>query len=354
MDGVRCPIRDHNRPARPNFFLAHGPYLAASALPHAKTRFPHNRIKADGHPQPKERTVFHSAQVGGCPCRASVSRVLVRHSFAHCGAADAPAEVVVDGNRYRQIELFKHDSWAATALYAGPAGRIVCKFNRVQSVCGLPMKWLGRRLAEREHRALTRAGRPAASSPTPLGAVYANGRRLRNAVARAFIAGHPLGKNEHVDRDFFAALQAALRAMHRRGIAYVDLHKRENIIVGDDGRPYLVDFQISFDATHPRLNWLPGFLFDQLCIGDLYHLEKHVRHARDSAAKYEPPEIPAWLRLHRLVAVPFRQLRRRFLVRAASGPGAVRSRARSSPRTRSGAKHHKPRDKSRLASLHFR
>ncbi len=246
--------------------------------------------------------------------------------FRALGAADAPAEVVVDGNRYRQIELFKHDSWAATALYAGPAGRIVCKFNRVQSVCGLPMKWLGRRLAEREHRALTRlACLP--QVPRPLGAVYANGRRLRNAVARAFIAGHPLGKNERVNQDFFASLRAALRAMHRRGIAYVDLHKRENIVVGDDGRPYLVDFQISFDATHPRLNWVPSFLFDQLCIGDLYHLEKHVRHARDSAAKYEPPEIPAWLRLHRLVAVPFRQLRRRLLVARGirTGRGAVAS-----------------------------
>lgn len=246
--------------------------------------------------------------------------------FRALGASDAPAEVVVDGNRYRQIELFKHDSWAATALYAGSAGRIVCKFNRVQSVCGFPMKWLGRRLAEREHRALSRlAGLP--QVPRPLGAVYTNGRRLRNAVARVFITGHPLGKNERVDPDFFPTLHAALRAMHRRGIAYVDLHKRENIIVGDDGRPYLVDFQISFDATHPRLNWVPKFFFDQLCVGDLYHLEKHIRQTRGSAATYEPPEIPAWLRLHRLVAVPFRQLRRRFLVARGirTGRGAVAS-----------------------------
>jgi hypothetical protein len=117
--------------------------------------------------------------------------------------------------------------------------------------------------------------------------------------------------------------------MHRRGIAYVDLHKRENIIVGDDGRPYLVDFQISFDMTHPRLRWLPGvqFAFDQLCVGDLYHLEKHVRRSDASALAYHPPEIPAWLRLHRLIAVPFRQLRRRMLVARGirTGRGAVAS-----------------------------
>ena len=246
--------------------------------------------------------------------------------FRALGAADAPAEVVVDGNRYRQIELFKHDSWAATALYAGPAGRIVCKFNRVQSVCGLPMKWLGRRLAEREHRAYRawpgcRKSRRRSARFTLMAGGSAT--RWRGPSSR----GIRWGRTSTSIGIFSPLSRPLLCAMHRRGIAYVDLHKRENIIVGDDGRPYLVDFQISFDATHPRLNWVPRFLFDQLCIGDLYHLEKHVRHARDSAAKYEPPEIPAWLRLHRLVAVPFRQLRRRLLVARGirTGRGAVAS-----------------------------
>jgi hypothetical protein len=248
--------------------------------------------------------------------------------FRALGAAEPPAEVVVDGRRYERIEIFKHDSWAATALYSGAAGRIVCKFNRTQSVAGLPMMWLGRRLAEREHRALSRlADLP--QIPTPLGAVYANGARLRNAVARKFIAGHPLGKDERLRGDFFSSLRRALREMHVRGIAYVDLHKRENIIVGDDGRPYLVDFQISFDATHPRLRWMPGLraAFDQLCAGDLYHLEKHVRRADALGAAYSPPAIPVWLQVHRVFAVPFRQLRRRLLVARGirTGRGAVAS-----------------------------
>src|SRR6478672_56029 len=100
--------------------------------------------------------------------------------FRALGAADAPPEVVVDGTRYRQIELFKHDSWAATALYGSAGRRIVCKFNRVQPVLGAPMSWLGNRLAEREHRALARLdGLP--QIPRPLGPVHANGQRLRNA-----------------------------------------------------------------------------------------------------------------------------------------------------------------------------
>ncbi|MBM3978800.1 MAG: hypothetical protein FJ304_00680 [Planctomycetes bacterium] len=150
----------------------------------------------------------------------------------------------------------------------------------------------------------------------------------RNAVARTFIAGHPLGAGERVGPDFFPELRAALAAMHAHGIAYVDLHKRENIIVGDDGRPYLVDFQICFDVTHPRVRWVPGtrWAFEQLCIGDVYHLGKHVAKSAPGEA-VAPPPIPLWLRLHRVFAVPFRQMRRRLLVARGirNGSGAAAS-----------------------------
>ena len=250
--------------------------------------------------------------------------------FRALGAAEPPVEVTVDGTAYSREEIFKHDSWASTALYASGERRIVCKFNRVQPVLGFPMLWLGRRLAERERRALSRlADLP--QIPAPLGPVFADGRRLPNAVARAFVAGHPMGKDERVGPDFFPLLRTALIEMHRRGIAYVDLHKRENVIVGDDGHPYLVDFQISFDVTHPRLRWIPGIraIFERLCLGDLYHLQKHVYRADPAAPGVAPPAIPAWLRLHRLIAVPFRQLRRRLLVTTGvrTGRGSVSTEA---------------------------
>jgi hypothetical protein len=235
--------------------------------------------------------------------------------FRALGAVDPPMEVVVDGQRYEQVEIYKHDSWAATALYAGAAGRITCKFNRIQSILGFPTLWLGKRLAERERCALERlADLP--QIPKPLGPVFVGGQRLRNAVARVFIPGHPLGKHETVGPGFFASLREAILEMHHRGIAYVDLHKRENVIVGDDGRPYLVDFQINLDITHPRLRWLPGIrtVFDWFREGDLYHLEKHIRRADPQAATATRLEIPSWLRFHRTIAVPFRELRRRLLV----------------------------------------
>lgn len=234
--------------------------------------------------------------------------------FRALGESDPPAEVVVDGHTYIRTEIYKHDSWAATARYAGPHGRIVCKFNRTQRILLMGSQWLGNRLAQREHRALTRLA-DLDAIPKPLGPVYVDGKLQRNAIARRYIPGHPLALGERVSPKFFPLLRATLSEMHARGIAYMDLHKRENIIVGDDGRPYLVDFQICFDMTHPRVRWLPAIdrVFEALCAGDRYHLDKHAfRGLRGTEAPQ--PVIPMWLQLHRLIAVPFRQLRRRMLV----------------------------------------
>lgn len=234
------------------------------------------------------------------------------------GRAEPPERIVVDGWPYTQVEVLKHDSWAATAIYECRGVRIICKFNRVQSIFGLPMRWLGRRLAEREKRFLNRLG-DLPHVPRVLGKVEAEGRVLPNAAARRYIDGHPLTTGERVNEQFFPKLRQVLETMHRRGMAYVDLHKRENILVGDDGQPYLIDFQISFDATQPPLRWLPGIaiILGVLCRSDLYHLAKHVARHRPDATGSEA-EIaklrPWWIRAHRLVARPFRELRRKLLV----------------------------------------
>ena len=59
----------------------------------------------------------------------------------------------------------------------------------------------------------------------------------------AFVEGRPLEKGKPVPDGFFAELEALLREVHKRGIAYVDTNKPQNILLGDDGRPHLIDFQ---------------------------------------------------------------------------------------------------------------
>jgi hypothetical protein len=231
--------------------------------------------------------------------------------------------VTIDGRTYRRAEVFKHDSWAATAVYHAGPDRVVCKFNRRQPIFGLPMAWLGRRLARREagcYQAL--ADLPCV--PAGCGPVSAGGKLLPNAVAHRYVEGRPLQRHDRLPDSFFEALAAHLAEMHRRGIVYMDLHKRENILVGRDGRPYLIDFQVNYRFS-PATLFLPArWLGRLLQAGDRYHLQKHWREhggVRGSAVR---PERPWWIRAHRVVAQPLRQLRRRLLVWAGVRQGKGR------------------------------
>ncbi len=238
--------------------------------------------------------------------------------FRALGKNDPPLTVEIDGATYRRVEIFKHDSWAATALYEGGGQKVVCKFNRQQSILGFPMRWLGRLLARREAYHFQRLA-DVALVPKLFGTVHADGAALPNAVAHAFVEGHPLRADEKVDEHFCDTLVDLLAEVHRRGMAYVDLHKRENVLVGDDGKPYLIDFQVSW-AGKPdpsRQGWMSGWILRQLQAADSYHLQKHLSRlepARFGSSEAAHAARPWWIRIHRFFAEPLRGLRRRFLV----------------------------------------
>lgn len=242
------------------------------------------------------------------------------------GASGPPERIEIEGVAHDRVDVFKHDSWAATALYGDPEGRLrVVKFHRRSSVFGVPMFWLGLFAAHHEALLLGRLGR-LEGVPRLAGRVTQGGRRLRYAVARDFLAGHPLNKRERVDDQFFPDLSELLATMHRNRVLYIDLHKRENIIVTAAGRPALIDFQIGL--VWP--DWLPRWpLFELLRRSDVYHLQKHWSGCRPDQCGYETADlrrhIPWWIKLHRAVARPFRECRRRLLVRVGvrAGKGRV-------------------------------
>ncbi len=231
--------------------------------------------------------------------------------FRALGKHEPPLLVTVDSEQFTRVEIFKHDSWAATALYRSRNGRrIVCKFNRVSPIGILPMSWLGRLLARREAWFLQELN-GLKGIPRSYPSVSVNGRTLKNAVAHDFVDGGPLSTCATPSRQFFDRVDELLSELHSRRIIYVDLHKQENIIVGTDGRPYLIDFQVSVQL--PRYRWADP-IFRGLRDADCYHAEKH-RWIHGI-----PPESsvlrsrPAWLELHRSIGVPLRSLRRRLLV----------------------------------------
>jgi RIO-like serine/threonine protein kinase len=67
--------------------------------------------------------------------------------------------------------------------------------------------------------------------------------------------------------------------VHARRVCHNDLHKEQNVLVGDDGRPYLLDFQLA--SIHPD----DGRTFSTRAREDLRHVEKHRRrYTRDGRA----------------------------------------------------------------------
>ena len=151
--------------------------------------------------------------------------------FRALGKSEPPPRVTVLGGDYALLTILKHDSWAATAIYGCAGGaRIICKFNRLQPAFIIPLGWLGKILARREAGFMRRLAH-LDRVPRDKGAVSAGGRILPNAIARSYIEGEPFHGASIVDAAFFADLRRTLDALHASGMAYVDLHKRENIII---------------------------------------------------------------------------------------------------------------------------
>jgi predicted Ser/Thr protein kinase len=243
--------------------------------------------------------------------RPAIFRALGRH--------DPPLSITIGGRTLHRTVIFKHDSWAATAIYEAAGEKVVCKFNRQRRLGFIPMKWAGRYLARHEAH-LLRLLAGLAQVPRLCGEVFVDGVVARHAVAHPYIEGHPLAEFERVGDDFFIILARLLDQLHALDIAYVDLHKRENIIVGDDGRPHLIDFQVSFALPRgPVTRFLPvRWWLRLLQRGDRYHLHKHMcRHRPDllpSDQRDENRGRPWFHRALRCFGNPLRKLRRGMFV----------------------------------------
>ncbi len=228
-----------------------------------------------------------------------------------------PQRVACAGGQYELVETFKHDFFAATGLYRGPAGLTVLKLGRVNDFLGLPMSWAGRFLARREIR-MYELLQDLAGVPALIGSVGSAG------FMHAYVRGHPLGRREAVGDEFFGQLIALLKALHERHIAYVDLNKRQNVLMGDDGRPYLIDFQISLHLPPAGGlgGWLRRWLLGRFQSADRYHCLKHKRRLRPEQLSEDErvvvERLSVWIRVHRVVSRPLTHMRRWLLRRLQS------------------------------------
>jgi RIO-like serine/threonine protein kinase len=219
--------------------------------------------------------------------------------------------LAVSGRTLRRLATAKHDFWAATGFYEDDSGgRAVLKVYRTTRFAGAPLRWLGRWQCAREV-AFYRHLAGLSGVPVLLDRVG------ETAYLRAFVAGHPLSQARAVPDAFWPRLDAVMREVHCRGVAYVDANKPENILVGDDGHPYLIDFQIAWRCG-PRANHALGrWWLARLQREDLYHALKHKRRfARESMTETELACVRQrsfLIRTHRAINLPYRMLRRPLL-----------------------------------------
>jgi hypothetical protein len=236
----------------------------------------------------------------------------MRHYLRALGRDDLPAQIALGGRTYLLRQTFKHNSVSAVGLYEADGDRVVLKCYRRAPAVVVPMRWAGRLMATHEAAVLRRV------QDVP-GVPRLRGRYGSTGIVRDYVEGAPLTRDSQVDEEFCSRLMAILEELHRRGIAYVDLEKAENILIGEDGRPHLIDFQVAFNVpdrylggTFP-MRWVRRHLQG----ADLYHARKHMRHlmrARLSRKKIQDLRGRPWIVMaSNALTAPYRRLRRLLL-----------------------------------------
>jgi serine/threonine protein kinase len=224
-----------------------------------------------------------------------------------CGKAGLPESISVNGLGYNMDVLFKHDFFACTGRYVCPetGEKIVLKISRLQPFFWIPLRWLGCYLRNREFRILSLL-QDLQQIPQILCKFGKNGLVYR------YIEGQSLDEKPAVPDHFFDELETLLKTVHSKGVCYMDLNKRGNILIRMDRQPCLIDFQISLHLP----KWL-GFLAKSLQKEDMYHFYKHKRRFRPDLMTVEENlhsgKVSFLIKAHRFVSKPFRNIRRWFL-----------------------------------------
>jgi hypothetical protein len=224
------------------------------------------------------------------------------------GRRNLPETIELNGVAWRHEKTHKHDFWAVTGFYVNDAGeRAVLKMGRTEPFAGVSLEFIGRWLCRREMRFYQALG-DLPNVPAVLGRVGTTG------FLHAYAPGLPLSKDRPVPDGFFDNLLALIAQVHRRDIAYVDANKPENILLGDDALPHLIDFQISWDLKELGDSWLNRWWLRRLQQSDIYHVLKHKKRMRpDQLSEGERAVVErrgALIRVHRIVTMPYKRIRR--------------------------------------------
>jgi hypothetical protein len=248
----------------------------------------------------------------------------IGHQLTACGKKGLPKTIRVNDVPYRQVHVYKHDFFAATARYQRVfeggendsdlphTESVILKINRESDLFGFSMSWLGEWISAHESKNL-RSLQGIAGVPRFVS------RYGRCGLVYQYVAGQTLDEYPVLPDRYFDQLTKLLESIHARRMAYVDMNKKGNIIVTPDGRPYLIDFQVSWRG-HTGLAVLDrmlGVVLRRLQQEDFYHLKKHKRRFRPDLMTEDEirksRKFSFWIRMHRLWIRPLTNMRRKLL-----------------------------------------
>jgi hypothetical protein len=185
-----------------------------------------------------------------------------------------PLTVTIDAVEYKYERILKDDFFSVNAFYRAHDGRgMVLKVSDFRFIGGFLLRPIASYMSRHELRMYRKlsdiSGIPKAGPTWGWRGFY-----------HEYAEGETLHALDHgrgtVPEAFFEHLLTMMQAIHAHNIIYLDSNKRGNIIVGPDGLPRMIDFQISinFGWSRPIFGWL----FNILAKEDIYHVYKHKRH----------------------------------------------------------------------------
>lgn len=187
-----------------------------------------------------------------------------------------PLDVTIAGEYYRFDKILKQELFSINLLYRNQrGGGQVLKISEFRLPFGVFLRPLARVMSRREHRVYQRVA-DIRGVPT-LGPRFGSRGFFHQYVEGLTLFELPKGCP--LPEPFWKQLRATLECIHQRRIVHLDLHKRGNIILGNDGSAYVLDFQISL-LFEMRPGWIGKkleALFEYLKQEDIYHLYKHKR-----------------------------------------------------------------------------
>jgi hypothetical protein len=133
----------------------------------------------------------------------------------------------------------KADLWVAES----PSGRVVVKDFAAK---GPVVRWLGRRQIARELAAYRWLG-DQQGIPRLLGAVDTHAIAIE-WIPDAVQLGYPPAEDLRRERgpDLYGQLRSVVDRIHESGLVHWDLRTRDNVVVGENGKLYVLDFASAF------------------------------------------------------------------------------------------------------------